>query len=89
MALRAKTWKKALNTTSDLNNNWILEMRYQIGLGKTTWYYDQWITTYGILKNHICTVPSYSGLWNKGDLEFDPDFDDSEQCWHGSGYKGG
>ena len=28
-----------------------------------TWYYDQWITTHGLLKHRICTVPKTSGLW--------------------------
>ena len=52
-----------------------------------TWYYDQWITTHGLLLKRICTVPPWSGLWNKKGLEFDPYFDDSEQCWHGRGFK--
>ena len=52
-----------------------------------TWYYDQWITTHGLLYKRICTVPPWSGLWNKKGLEFDPFFDDSEQCWHGRGFK--
>ena len=30
-----------------------------------TWYYDQWITTHGLLLKNICTVPPWSGLWNK------------------------
>lgn len=51
------------------------------------WYYDQWITTWGLLKHRICTVPEYSGLWNKKGLAFDPELDDSGTCWHGMGYK--
>ena len=52
-----------------------------------TWYYDQWITTYGILYHKICSAPPWSGLWNNPGLEFDPEFDDSDNCWHGAGYK--
>ena len=52
-----------------------------------TWWYDQWITTHGLLLKKICTVPPWSGLWNKKGLKFDPYFDDSKQCWHGNGYK--
>ena len=51
------------------------------------WYYDQWITTYKLLQHKICTVPSYSGLWNKRGLQFDPDLNDTESCWHGHGFK--
>ena len=53
------------------------------------WYYDQWITTYKLLQHKICTVPWYSGLWNKEGLEFEPDLDDDDSgsCWHGRGFK--
>ena len=62
------------------------------GLGADAkWYYDQWITTYGVIKNKFCNVPEVSGLWKlpglvKRNLYF-PDMDDSDTCWHGKGYK--
>jgi len=87
LGLRAKTWKLLMNATSDLNEDWIRYKRDEIGLGNLTWYYDQWITTHGLLLKNICTVPPWSGLWNKKGLEYDPYFDDSNQCWHGRGYK--
>ena len=68
----------------------IIEYHYlylTLGLGKMTWWYDQWITTHGLLLKKICTVPPWSGLWNKKGLKFDPYFDDSKQCWHGRGFK--
>ena len=85
--MRAKQWQKIINSTSDLNKDWLSYKREEIGLGESTWYYDQWITTHGILRNKICNVPPWSGLWNNKDLVFDPQFNDSEQCWHGQGYK--
>ena len=36
----------------------------------STWYYDQRITTYAILKSGLCTVPETSGLWNMPGLVF-------------------
>lgn len=86
--MRAKTWSQVINATKDLNDKWLDYKIEEIGLGRQiTWYYDQWITTHGILKQKICNVPPWSGLWNNRGLEFDPEFDDSEQCWHGQGYK--
>ena len=76
-----------MNASTDLNEDWISYKRKEIGLGKATWYYDQWITTHGLLLKKICTVPPWSGLWNNTGLKFDPYFDDSKQCWHGEGYK--
>ena len=88
MALRASEWKKIINSTQDLNSAWIDSKRQEIGLDpNSTWYYDQWITTHGLLKNRLCTAPPWSGLWNAPGLEFDPGFDDRDQCWHGQHYK--
>ena len=61
------------------------------GLGtKAKWYYDQWITTYGVIKNKFCNVPKVSGLWKLPGLVqrnlYFPDMDDSDSCWHGRNY---
>ena len=66
----------------------------EIGLARSKnndqWYYDQWVTTYGILKNRLCTVPESSGLWNvPGLLDkqiYFPELNDSKKCWHGKNY---
>ena len=66
----------------------------EIGLARTKfndkWYSDQWITTYGILKRKLCTVPSESGLWKiPGLVEkqlYFPQLNDSKTCWHGKNY---
>jgi hypothetical protein len=84
----AKEWEMLLNAPEGLTEAWLHAKQDEIGLDKSqTWYYDQWITTYGLLKNKICNVPPTSGLWKNKDLVFDPKFNDSLQCWHGSGYK--
>lgn len=86
--MRAKTWSQVINATTDLNDQWLEYKINEIGLGRqVTWYYDQWITTLGILKEKICNVPPWSALWNNKGLHFDAEFDDSKQCWHGQGYK--
>ena len=64
LGLRAKTWKKLLGAQSDLNENWLNHKRKEINLDEITWYYDQLITTHGLLKHQICNVPYSSGLWN-------------------------
>ena len=61
------------------------------GLGTNAkWYYDQWITTYGVIKNKLCNVPEVSGLWKLPGLVernlYFPYMDDSESCWHGKNY---
>jgi hypothetical protein len=66
-----------------------------MGLEKTEyndkWGYDQLITTFGILKHKLCTVPEYSGLWKIPGLfekgVYFPELDDSNTCWHGSHYE--
>ena len=85
--MRSSAWKKIINSTQDLNSKWIEYKKSEIGLGPSTWYYDQWITTHGLLYRKICNVPPESGLWDNKNLDFDPDFDDSKQCWHGKFYK--
>ena len=88
LAMTAKDWKSVINATSDLNEDWVHLKQIEFNLNPNAmWYYDQWITTLGLLKNKICNVPSYSGLWKNKNVEFDPNFDDSEQCWHGFGFK--
>ena len=88
LAMTAQDWKSVINATSDLNEDWVhyKQIEFELNLHEM-WYYDQWITTLGLLKSQICNVPSYSGLWNNKNVEFDPNFDDSEQCWHGFGFK--
>ena len=86
--MTAQDWKSVINATSDLNEDWVHYKQIEFDLNlHEMWYYDQWITTLGLLKSQICNVPSYSGLWNNKNVEFDPNFDDSEQCWHGFGFK--
>ncbi len=53
---------------------------------KSSWYYDQWVTTLSLLKHRLCSVPVYSGLWLNPGVWFDPGFDDSDVCFHGFGY---
>lgn len=90
--MRAATWKTVLgiNEHSDKASlsRWLEDRKYAVGLDRNhTWYYDQWITTHGLLKNRLCNAPPYSGLWAAKGLEFDPDFEDSKVCFHGFGYK--
>ena len=88
LAMTAQDWESVINATSDLNEDWVHYKQIEFDLNlHEMWYYDQWITTLGLLKSQICNVPSYSGLWNNKNVEFDPNFDDSEQCWHGFGFK--
>ena len=55
-----------------------------------SWGYDQFITTYGILKHKLCTLPNNNGLWRIPGLVakhlYHPYMDDSEICWHGKDY---
>ena len=87
----------------ELNQKWMLERIEEIGLERVEfwtsknlgsddkWYYDQWITTYGILKNKLCVVPKVSGLWKLPGLIdnklYFPAMDDSKTCWHGRNYR--
>lgn len=78
-----------------MNQSWLSERIEEIGLARAKfndkWYYDQWVTTYGILKNKFCTVPEVSGLWKiPGLLErkiYFPTMNDSATCWHGRNYQ--
>ena len=83
--LRAEDWRRLLEFRDDGEDlgagveEWLERMVEDVGLDRNfTWYYDQWITTFKLLQHKICTVPEYSGLWNKAGLEFDPDLDDSD-----------
>ena len=77
-----------------MNQKWVNDRIEEIGLKRTNfndkWYYDQWITTFGILKHKICTVPEISGLWKVPGLTkhgiYFPSMNDSETCWHGKNY---
>ena len=78
-----------------LNKKWLDDRIEDIGLARAKsndkWYYDQWITTYGILINKLCTVPEKSGLWNVPGLKerniYFPNLNDTTTCWHGRYYK--
>ena len=78
-----------------LNKKWLDDRIEDIGLARAKsndkWYYDQWITTYGILTNKLCTVPEKSGLWNVPGLKerniYFPNLNDTSTCWHGRYYK--
>ena len=63
--MTAHDWGLIVNATSaGLNEEWVNKKQEEFGLSpKFKWYYDQWITTLGLLKHKICTVPPYSGLW--------------------------
>ena len=64
--MKASTWFNITGYTGNLTE---LVERYKkdLGLvaelGKSTWYYDQLITTHALLASKICTVPRESGLW--------------------------
>lgn len=94
IAAYADVWELIVDPGSngDLDQSWIDRKIDEIGLKEVEsddkWYYDQWITTYGILRNRLCSVPEQSGLWNIPGLKrngviFDPRQDDSQKCWHG------
>ena len=80
---------------TELNQKWLSKRVEEIGLARVNnndkWYYDQWITTYGILKNRLCTVPEESGLWKiPGLVErkiYFPNMNDTNICWHGKNYQ--
>lgn len=58
---------------SKLTYEWLQDRIEKVSLDKNeTWYYDQWISTFAILKHRICSAPKKSGLWNHKDLVFDP-----------------
>ena len=98
-------WRQIIDPSGhkELNQPWMLERIEEIGLERVEfwtsknlgsddkWYYDQWITTYGILKNKLCVVPEVSGLWKLPGLIdnklYFPDMDDSSTCWHGENYR--
>ena len=64
--MTAKDWKILINASSSgLDENWMNYKSQEFGLGKkhAMWYRDQWITTLSLIKNRICNVPGYSGLW--------------------------
>jgi len=90
IAMKAKTW---FNITGYKGNLMEMVERYKrdLGLlaelGKSTWYYDQLITTHALLSSKICTVPKESGLWKMPGLEYDPSLVDGATCWHGRGYR--
>ena len=79
---------------NQLNQLWLDKRIKEIGLERAhfydKWYYDQWITTFGILKHKLCTVPEISALWKvPGLLEqgiYFPSMNDSTICWHGKNY---
>lgn len=97
-------WRKIIDPDGhkQLDRQWMLDRVEEIGLehvefwtskglgANSKWYYDQWITTYGVIKNEFCKVPKVSGLWKlpglvKRNLYF-PEMDDSDSCWHGKNY---
>merc|ERR1711892_65480 len=87
IAMKAKTW---FNITGYTGNLMELVKRYKrnlVDLKKSTWYYDQLITTHSLLSSKICTVPKESGLWKMPGLEYDPSLVDGATCWHGRGYR--
>ena len=95
IAAYADVWRAIIvpewSKSGSLDQSWIDRQVKEIGLtrkdGEDRWYYDQWITTFGILRNQLCTVPPESGLWNLPGLKnrslYFPDVDDSDTCWHG------
>ena len=90
-------WRQIVDQKNEttLNQKWLSDRINEIGLARTKynekWYYDQWITTYGILKNKFCTVPEESGLWKIPGLVdnniYFPNMNDSSICWHGKNYQ--
>ena len=79
---------------NQLNQMWLEDRIHDIGLEKAKfydkWYYDQWVTTFGILKQRLCSVPNTSGLWKVPGLVeksiYFSSIDDSKTCWHGNNY---
>ena len=95
IAAYADVWKEIVSPewseSGVLDQSWIDRQVQEIGLGEgSMWYYDQWITTHGILRNQFCTVPPESGLWNLPGLKrnnlYFPDLNDTDTCWHGVYY---
>ena len=82
------------NEDNALSQKWLSSRVEEIGLARAQtndkWYYDQWITTYGILKLKLCMVPEISGLWRiPGLVERGIRFsnqNDTNTCWHGKDY---
>ena len=83
------------NIGDKCNQHWLQTRIKDTGLQNTVyndaWGYDQLITTFGILKHKLCTLPGNSGLWkipglSKNGIYF-PELDDSNICWHGSHYE--
>lgn len=63
----------AQEAPSKLNKEWLDGQINKVSLnGSDTWYFDQWITTFALLKHRICSAPEKSGLWNHKDLTYDP-----------------
>jgi len=86
IGMRASTWRQILNYRGDINTM-LEQFRTTLKWEETsTWYTDQRLTTYAILKSGICTAPKTSGLWNMRGLVYN-EIDDSETCFHGRGYK--
>ena len=54
------------------------------------WWLDQWITTFGIISNGLCSVPQLSGLWNLPGLKPIKQIHASntigKKCWLGKGW---
>ena len=90
-------WRQIVepNIGGECNQEWLNSRISDIGLENTpyndAWGYDQSITTFGILKHRLCTVPRVSGLWKIPGLSenkiYFPEMDDSNICWHGSHYE--
>ena len=89
------------NKYEECNKPWLSSRIKDMKLDKTpcngeflvcndSWGYDQSITTYGILKHRLCTLPKNNGLWRipglvEKQIHF-PEMDDSNVCWHGKHY---
>ena len=90
IAMKASTWFNITGYTGNLTE---LVERYKkdLGLvaelGKSTWYYDQLITTHSLLSSKICSVPRESGLWKMPGIMFDNNTQDKDTCYHGRGYR--
>jgi hypothetical protein len=90
-------WRQIVDPYEEnmLNQKWLLHRVEEIGLERAKandkWYYDQWITTDGILKLKLCTVPETSGLCRiPGLVEnkiYFPSMNDTNTCWHGKNYQ--
>jgi len=86
----AKVWRQIVEPGEEalLNQKWLTGRIEEIGLARSKsndqWYYYQWVTTYGILKNRLCTVPESSGLWKVPGLVdrkiYFPELNDSKTC---------